>query len=72
MSSGRKLLGQTLFEFVMHKTVYGQFVAGETLPNIQQNIKELRECGIGTMLFVPTEEDISPDYCDFKSRSVLC
>ena len=51
--------------------MYSQFVAGENLPAIQDTIEMLRKCGIGTMLCVPNEEDLSSDYNDFSSRSVL-
>ena len=62
------MLGKTLFEFLLRKTMYSQFVAGETLPAIQDTIKMLRECGIGTMLCVPNEEDLSSDCDDFGGR----
>lgn len=62
MSLGRWVLGRTLFEFLLRNTMYSQFVAGETLPAIQNTIRELRQCGIGTMLCVPNEEDLSTDY----------
>ena len=55
--------------------MYSQFVAGETLPAIQDTIKMLRDCGIGTMLCVPNEEDLSTDYENFKDRwgySIVC
>ena len=48
--------------------MYSQFVAEETLPAIQNTIKELRECGIGTMLCIPNEEDLSIDYDNFRDR----
>ena len=48
--------------------MYSQFVAEETLPAIQNTIKELRECGIGTMLCIPIEEDLSIDYDNFRDR----
>ena len=48
--------------------MYSQFVAGETLPAIQDTIKMLRDCGIGTMLCVPNEEDLSTDYENFRDR----
>ena len=48
--------------------MYSQFVAGETLPAIQNTIRELRQCGIGTMLCVPNEEDLSTDYDNFRDR----
>ena len=50
--------------------MYSQFVAGENLPAIQDTIEMLCKCGIGTMLCVPNEEDLSSDYNDFSSRSV--
>ena len=53
------MLGRTLFEFLLRNTMYSQFVAGETLPAIQNTIRELHECGIGTMLCIPNEEDLS-------------
>ena len=68
MSFGQKVLGKTLFEFVLRKTMYSQFVAGETLPAIQDTIKMLHDSGIGTMLCVPSEEDLSTDYDDFRDR----
>lgn len=48
--------------------MYSQFVAGETLPAIQDTVKMLRDCGIGTMLCVPNEEDLSTDYENFRDR----
>lgn len=68
MSFGQRVLGKRLFKFLLRKTMYSQFVAGETLPAIQDTIKMLRDCGIGTMLCVPNEEDLSPDYDNFKDR----
>lgn len=71
MSFGQRILGKTLFERLLRKTMYSQFVAGENLPAIQDTIEMLHKCGIGTMLCVPNEEDLSSDYNDFSSRSVL-
>ena len=68
MSLGRWVLGRTLFEFLLRNTMYSQFVAGETLPAIQNTIRGLRQCGIGTMLCVPNEEDLSTDYDNFRDR----
>ena len=49
--------------------MYSQFVAEETLPAIQNTMKEeLCECGIGTMLCIPNEEDLSIDYDNFRDR----
>ncbi|XP_078361014.1 hydroxyproline dehydrogenase-like isoform X3 [Oculina patagonica] len=71
MSFGQRVLGKTLFEFLLRKTMYSQFVAGETLPAIQDTIKMLRERGIGTMMCVPNEEDLSSDYDNFRDREAL-
>lgn len=70
MSFGQRVLGKTLFEFLLRKTMYSQFVAGENIPAIQDTIEKLRECGIQTMLFVPNEEDLSSDNNDFRSKYV--
>ena len=51
--------------------MYNQFVAGENLPAIQDTVKSLGECGIGTMLCVPNEEDLSSDNNNFTERSVF-
>lgn len=71
MSMGQRVFGKTLFEFLLSKTMYRQFVAGENLPAIQDTIKTLHQCGIGTMLCIPNEEDLSSDYNNLSSRSVV-
>ncbi|KAK2574510.1 Hydroxyproline dehydrogenase, partial [Acropora cervicornis] len=71
MSFGQRVLGKTLFEFLLRETMYNQFVAGENLPAIQDTVKSLRQCGIGTMLCVPNEEDLSSDNSNFTERSVF-
>ncbi|KAM9304835.1 hydroxyproline dehydrogenase [Gastrophryne carolinensis] len=58
MALSRRLLGRRLFEWGMRGTVYGQFVAGETLPEIQSCMERLRKLGIRPMLAVPIEEDL--------------
>ncbi|XP_072273375.1 hydroxyproline dehydrogenase [Pyxicephalus adspersus] len=58
MGVSRRLLGRRLFEWGMRSTVYGQFVAGETLPEIQASMERLRKLGIRPMLAVPIEEDL--------------
>ncbi|XP_068750204.1 hydroxyproline dehydrogenase-like isoform X1 [Montipora capricornis] len=71
MSFGQRVLGKTLFEFLLRETMYSQFVAGEELSAIQDSIQELRQCGIGTMLCVPNEEDLSSDDSDFSEREAM-
>lgn len=58
LSVSRRLLGRRLFEWGMRGSVYGQFVAGETLPEIQACMERLARLGIRPMLAVPIEEDL--------------
>ncbi|KAM5153042.1 hydroxyproline dehydrogenase [Mantella aurantiaca] len=58
MAVSRRLLGRRLFDWAMRGTVYGQFVAGESLPEIQACVERLRRLGIRPMLAVPIEEDL--------------
>ncbi|XP_064425469.1 hydroxyproline dehydrogenase [Latimeria chalumnae] len=61
MQFGRRVLGRRLFSAVMKASVYGQFVAGETLPEIQRSMEKLKSLGIRPMLAVPIEEDLGED-----------
>ncbi|XP_062919101.1 hydroxyproline dehydrogenase isoform X2 [Mobula hypostoma] len=58
MQWSSRLLGRRLFEWLMKVTVYGQFVAGETVPEIQGCTEALRRVGVHTMLAVPLEDDV--------------
>ncbi|KAG8543995.1 hypothetical protein GDO81_023288 [Engystomops pustulosus] len=58
LSVSRRLLGRRLFEWGMRVSVYGQFVAGETLPEIRDCMERLARLGIRPMLAVPIEEDL--------------
>ncbi|KAM4631646.1 hydroxyproline dehydrogenase-like isoform 1-T1 [Discoglossus pictus] len=58
MAVSRKILGRRLFELAMKGSVYGQFVAGETLFEIRQCVNRLEELHIRPMLAVPIEEDL--------------
>ncbi|KAM8962467.1 hydroxyproline dehydrogenase [Pelodytes ibericus] len=58
MSVSRRMLGRHLFEWGMRGSVYGQFVAGETVCEISECIGRLRKLGIRPMLAVPIEEDL--------------
>ncbi|XP_053551097.1 hydroxyproline dehydrogenase [Bombina bombina] len=58
MSVSRSIMGHRLFEFAMKGSVYGQFVAGENLPEIQRCVNRLKELKIRPMLAVPIEEDL--------------
>ncbi|KAM4697688.1 hydroxyproline dehydrogenase [Rhinophrynus dorsalis] len=58
LTVSRRLLGRRLFEWGMKGSVYGQFVAGDTLPEIQLCVDRLANLGIRPMLAVPIEEDL--------------
>ncbi|XP_075687591.1 hydroxyproline dehydrogenase [Rhinoderma darwinii] len=58
LSVSRGLLGRRLFEWGMRGSVYGQFVAGESLHEIQACMDRLARLGIRPMLAVPIEEDL--------------
>lgn len=61
MEFGQKVLGQRLFAWLMKKTVYGQFVAGEDLPAIRPVIRHLRESGVRSILDYAVEEDLGKE-----------
>uniref|UniRef100_H2ZZB8 Proline dehydrogenase n=1 Tax=Latimeria chalumnae TaxID=7897 RepID=H2ZZB8_LATCH len=67
MQFGRRVLGRRLFSAVMKASVYGQFVAGETLPEIQRSMEKLKSLGIRPMLAVPIEEDLGEDKTGYLS-----
>lgn len=55
------LLGQRIFTWLMKKTVYGQFVAGEDLEAIKPKIQHLRASGIRSILDYAVEEDLGKE-----------
>ena len=55
----RKLLGKTLFVWIMKKTFYGHFVAGEDLKEIKSLIDRNRSFGVKSILDYSVEEDLS-------------
>ncbi|XP_033748165.1 hydroxyproline dehydrogenase-like [Pecten maximus] len=57
MTTGRKLLGGTLFDKIARGTVYGQFVGGDTPESLQKTVARLRDTGIGPLVAVSMEED---------------
>lgn len=58
MEVGQRLLGDKAFGWLMKRTVYGQFVAGEDLPTIQPAIQRLRQSGVRSILDYAVEEDV--------------
>lgn len=49
-----------MFEWSMKKTVYGQFVGGESIHSLKPTISRLSQAGINSILDYAVEEDI-PD-----------
>ena len=61
MTLARKIFGQKIFDSIMKKTVYGQFVAGEDKETIKPLINRLTDCGVGSILDYAVEEDLASD-----------
>ena len=59
MSFSEKILGQKINEFIMRRTFYGQFVAGNSLEEINESSGLLKKCGVRPMLAVPIEENVA-------------
>ena len=59
MSFSEKILGQRINEFIMRHTFYGQFVAGNSLEEINESSGLLKKCGVRPMLAVPIEENVA-------------
>lgn len=57
----QRVLGERLFAWIMKKTVYGQFVAGEDLPAIKPKIRHLRASGVRSILDYAVEEDLGKE-----------
>lgn len=55
----QRVLGQRLFEWCMKKTVYGQFVGGESIPSLKPRVSRLSQAGINAILDYAVEEDVS-------------
>lgn len=61
MKIGQKVLGKTMFGFLMKKTFYGQFVAGEDTAGIAPVIAKNQSFGVKSILDYSVEEDISQE-----------
>lgn len=57
MNVSRGLLGTRLYNKCMKATIYGQFVAGETVSELQKTTEMMQENNFGPMLCLPIEED---------------
>lgn len=59
MKVGRTVLGQRMFAWLMKKTFYGHFVAGEDHGRVEPTLHRLRAFGVKPILDYSVEEDIS-------------
>lgn len=57
----QRVFGERIFTWLMKKTVYGQFVAGEDLSAIKPMIHRLRESGVRSILDYAVEEDVGKE-----------
>ncbi|XP_078607524.1 hydroxyproline dehydrogenase-like isoform X2 [Branchiostoma floridae x Branchiostoma japonicum] len=58
MEVGRRILGQTLFGYLMRATFYGQFVGGDTPDKMAATFSRLRDAGIHSMPLLTIEENV--------------
>ena len=58
MSMSHKVLGRRASDWLMKKTVYGQFVAGETTEEIKEAVSGLEKVNVGPLLAAPMEDDV--------------
>ncbi len=65
---GEAVLGRRLFEWTMHKTVYGQFVGGASLTTLRPCVASLSMSGVHSILDYAVEEDV-PDTVVMETRS---
>ncbi len=61
-------MGRRLFEWTMHKTVYGQFVGGASLTTLRPCVANLSKSGVHSILDYAVEEDV-PDTVVMETRS---
>ena len=52
-------MGKRLFEYVMKRTFYGHFVAGENEHSIRPILDHMRSFGVKSILDYSAEEDIT-------------
>uniref|UniRef100_A0A8C0HD31 Proline dehydrogenase n=1 Tax=Chelonoidis abingdonii TaxID=106734 RepID=A0A8C0HD31_CHEAB len=61
LSVSRWLLGRWLWGSLLRASFYGQFVAGQTPPEVGVTVQRLRAQGLRPLLAVPIEEDVGQD-----------
>ncbi|XP_006867472.1 PREDICTED: probable proline dehydrogenase 2 [Chrysochloris asiatica] len=52
-----RLLGSRLSGALLRASIYGQFVAGETVAEVRNCVRQLKHLGLRPLLAVPTEEE---------------
>ena len=57
MNLGQKILGKRMYDGLMRKTFYKQFVAGETTSELKQSVEDLKTVNVRPILCVPIEEE---------------
>ncbi|CAM4683316.1 unnamed protein product [Lepidochelys kempii] len=74
LSVSRRLLGHRLWGSLLRASFYGQFVAGQTPPEVGVTVQRLHALGLRPLLAVPIEEDVGQDKeggrcrCSWRSR----
>ncbi|XP_054155050.1 proline dehydrogenase 1, mitochondrial-like [Oppia nitens] len=58
---GRKVLGDSLFKWLLKNSFYGHFVAGEDEQTIRPTLDHLRSFGVKSILDYSAEEDITEE-----------
>ncbi|XP_043372967.1 hydroxyproline dehydrogenase isoform X2 [Dermochelys coriacea] len=61
LSVSRRLLGCRLWGSLLRTSFYGQFVAGQTPPEVGVTVQRLHALGLRPLLAVPIEEDVGQD-----------
>ncbi|XP_073202506.1 hydroxyproline dehydrogenase isoform X4 [Lepidochelys kempii] len=61
LSVSRRLLGHRLWGSLLRASFYGQFVAGQTPPEVGVTVQRLHALGLRPLLAVPIEEDVGQD-----------
>ncbi|KAF8788695.1 proline dehydrogenase 1, mitochondrial-like isoform X1 [Argiope bruennichi] len=58
---GKKILGPSLFHYLMRQTFYGHFVAGQDEQEILPTIQRMQSFGVKSILDYSAEEDLSEE-----------
>uniref|UniRef100_A0A8C3HEI8 Proline dehydrogenase n=1 Tax=Chrysemys picta bellii TaxID=8478 RepID=A0A8C3HEI8_CHRPI len=71
LSVSRRLLGHRLWGSLLRASFYGQFVAGQTPPEVGVTVQRLRALGLRPLLAVPIEEDVGEGWYEGNRGAVL-